>query len=113
MSEPSPRTSLAERIYHLQKEAIALQEKGASPKGVWIERFLAGCVPPRPGRKKFDQVVWKSDKPHAWLSGKKSRYIGKLDSDAHILASAKFTAGKKLRQIESEIQAIEKKINTV
>jgi len=102
-----PKTELEilrDRLADLQKEAIALESSGASPKGVWLEKS-------RPSKRNFDQVVWKSAKPHKWLNDKRSRYIGKLDHDEHKSAQTQFAAGKRLQEIQKEIKEIEKKID--
>lgn len=91
-----------ERLADLLAERDRLIALGASPKGVWLEKS-------RPSKRNFDQVVWKADKPHEWLDGKKSRYIGEVDSKEHISAIAQHSAGQKLRKIEREIKSIEKK----
>ncbi|WP_434684049.1 hypothetical protein [Pseudanabaena minima] len=104
-----PKTELEilrESLADLQKEAIALESSGASPKGVWLEKS-------RPSKRNFDQVVWKSDKPHKWLNDKKSRYIGKVDQDEHKSALTQFAAGKRLQEIEKEIKEIEKKLTKI
>jgi hypothetical protein len=104
-----PKTELEilrDRLADLQKEAIALESSGASPKGVWLEKS-------RPSKRNFDQVVWKSAKPHKWLNDKKSRYIGKVDHDEHKSALTQFAAGKRLQEIEKEIKDIEKKLTKI
>lgn len=77
-----------------------LINSGASPQGVWLSH---GKVP----KRDFIQVVWKSNKPHEWLGGAKSRYIGKLDSDEHKSAIAQHKAGQELRKVEREIKKLQ------
>lgn len=104
-----PKTELEilrDRLADLQKEANSLEQQGASPKGVWLEKS-------RPSKKNFDQVCWKSGKPHKWLDDKKSRYIGKVDHDEHKSAITQFKAGKRLQEIEKEMQKIEKQLRRI
>jgi hypothetical protein len=104
-----PKTELAilrDRLADLQKEANSLEQQGASPKGVWLEKS-------RPSKRNFDQGVWKSHKPHKWLNDKRSRYIGKLDSDEHKSARTQFAAGKRLQEIQKEIKDIEKQMTKI
>jgi hypothetical protein len=96
-------TELHERLIRLREQLAVLEKQETSPKGVWLNK---GKVP----NKDFVQVVWKSDKPHEWLDGNKSRYIGKVDSEEHLLAEKQFAAGKQLRQTESDIENILKEI---
>ncbi|PZU93780.1 MAG: hypothetical protein DCE90_15785 [Pseudanabaena sp.] len=96
-------TELHERLIRLREQLAVLEKQETSPKGVWLNK---GKVP----NKDFIQVVWKSDKPHEWLDGNKSRYIGKVDSEEHLLAEKQFAAGKQLRQTESDIENILKEI---
>lgn len=91
-----------ERLKHLQAERDRLVAIGASPKGVWIEKS-------RPSKRNFDQAVWKADKPHEWLGGKHSRYIGEVGSKDHISAIAQHRAGQELRKVEREIKKLQVK----
>ena len=97
-------SSLDERLGYLQSERDRLISSGASPRGVWLEK----SKPAR--RENFVQVVWKADTKHGWLSDKKSRYIGKENSDEHLSAIAIHKAGQELRKVEREIKSIEKKL---
>ena len=96
-------TELHEKLIHLREQLMFLEKQDTSPKGVWLNK---GKVP----NKDFIQVAWKSDKPHEWLDGNKSRYIGKSDSEEHLLAEKQLAAGKQLRQTESEIEKILREI---
>ena len=89
----------SDRYQFLLERREELINSGASPRGVWIN---SGKVP----RRDFIQVVWKSDKPHEWLGGAKSRYIGKFDSDEHKSAIAQHKAGQELRKVEREIRKL-------
>jgi hypothetical protein len=95
--DASPRTTLDA----LKLKANALIQSGASPKGVWIERS-------KPQGKDFLQACWRSDKPHAWLGDRKTRYIGKWESDAHVSAKSQFDAGKRLKEIQKQIKELTK-----
>ena len=97
----SPRTTLDDRLDKLHQERDRLIQSGASPKGVWIEQS-------KPQGKDFLQACWRSDKPHEWLGGKKTRYIGKWESDAHVSAKSQFDAGKKLKEVHKQIKEITK-----
>lgn len=101
---PLEPDSTRTRLKFLKQQAIALESSGASPKGVWLEKS-------RPSKRNFDQVCWKADKPHEWLGGKKSRYIGEVDSKEHISAISQHEASQQLRKIEREIKSIEKKLS--
>lgn len=96
-------SSPGKRLAYLLSKRDRLIASGASPKGVWL---CSGKVPNRD----FIQVVWKADKPHPWLGGAKSRYIGKLNSDEHLSAIAQHRAGQELRKIEREIKSIQKEL---
>jgi hypothetical protein len=97
----SPRTTLDERLDKLHKDHDRLIQSGASPKGVWIEKS-------KPSGKDFIQACWRSDKPHEWLGDRKTRYIGKWESDAHVSAKSQFVAGKRLKEIQKQIKEISK-----
>jgi hypothetical protein len=93
----SPRTSLDE----LQSKAEFLIQSGASPKGIWLEKS-------KPHGKDFIQVVWKADHPRPEWGGRKSKYVGKLDSDEHLSAMSQFDAGKRLKEINKQIKELTK-----
>ncbi len=93
----SPRTSLDE----LQSKAEFLIQSGASPKGIWLEKS-------KPHGKDFVQIVWKADHPRPEWGGKKSKYVGKLDSDEHLSAMSQFDAGKRLKEINKQIKELTK-----
>ena len=90
---------LHERLIRLREQLAILEKQETSPKGVWLNE---GKVPHRG----FKQVAWKADKPHEWLDGNKSRYVGKIGSEEHLLAKKQHKAGQQLRQTESEIKKI-------
>ena len=85
--------SSSARLQFLLEQRDRLIASGASPQGVWLS---VGQV----YKKDFRQVVWKSGYEHPWLSNKKSRYIGKENSDKHVSAIAQHKAGQELRKIE-------------
>jgi hypothetical protein len=90
-----------ERLAFLQSERDRLIASGASPKGIWLEKS-------KPSGKDFVQVVWKSDKARPEWGDRKSKYIGKENSDEHLSAIAQHLAGQKLRKIEREIKELSK-----
>lgn len=90
------------RLRFLLEQRDRLIASGASPQGVWLS---VGQV----YKKDFRQVVWKSAHEHEWLSGNKSRYIGKENSDEHKSAIAQHRAGQELRKIEREIKKLQVK----
>jgi hypothetical protein len=94
---------LHERLIRLREQLAILENQDTSPKGIWIESS-------KPANRDFKQKVWKSAKPHEWLDNKKSKYIGKIDSEEHLLAEEQFAAGKQLRQTEAEIAKILREI---
>lgn len=94
--------SSSARLQFLLEQRDRLIASGASPQGVWLS---VGQV----YKKDFRQVVWKSAYEHPWLSNKKSRYIGKENSDEHVSAIAKHRAGQELRKVEREIRKLQVK----
>lgn len=96
--------SSSARLQFLLEQRDRLIASGASPPGVWLS---VGQV----YKKDFRQVVWKSAYGHPWLSNKKSRYIGKENSDEHVSAIAKHRAGQELRKVEREIKSLQNKKN--
>ena len=99
VKEVDNSAELHEQLIRLREQLAVLEKKETSPKGVWLNK---GKVP----NKDFVQVAWKSDKPHEWLDGNKSRYIGKINSEEHLLAEKQLEAGQQLRQTESDIKRI-------
>jgi hypothetical protein len=89
-----------EQLEFLRSERDRMINLGASPQGVWIERS-------KPAKRDFVQVVWKSSSPRTEWCDRKSRYIGKENSDEHLSAIAQYAAGKKLQAIEKEIKKLE------
>jgi len=88
------------RLKFLLEQRDRLISSGASPQGVWIN---CGKVPNRD----FKQAVWKSDKPQPQWGDKKSKYIGKFNSEEHLSAIAQHRAGQELRKIEREIKKLQ------
>jgi hypothetical protein len=93
-------SSPLEQLEFLRSERDRMINLGASPQGVWIERS-------KPAKRDFVQVVWKSSSPRTEWCDRKSRYIGKENSDEHLSAIAQYAAGKKLQAIEKEIRKLE------
>lgn len=96
-------SSPLERLEFLRSERDRLINSGASPQGVWLEKS-------KPAGKNFVQVVWKSSAPRTEWGDRKSRYIGKENSNEHLSAIAQHTAGQQLREIEREIKKLETRL---